>query len=1774
MTDGKGEGTMFKRIGNVLLMLALVVAQSAVLAPYEASRAIAAENVLILNPSFEEDLDDWETNGSEAISISDDGWVPDGGGHKKLSYYSDTAYVADTYQTITDLKNGKYMLSAWTAVNGAFDEKYMYVKTAGEQTHKAAIPSSSQWTQVHLQVEIQDGGMTIGFYADAHAGAWLGVDLVTLTYLGDGGKDMVIIPNNSFEDGLSMWQTNGSDAIKQGSGWAPAGGGSHNLNYWSSSPYIADTWQTVTGIVYGDYEISVWTASDGTFHELYMYVRGGEGTEARVDLPRVNTWTKVTLPVTVSHGELTIGFYADAEGGAWANIDLVEISKVTEDDGEPEGVPIVNYDFEELAGDGTLVGWEVQGDKDASDAGSVGYKSGHALMHLADQSYEVRTYQRLENLENGTYTLSAWAWHGGRGDGIAYLFAAGSSRSEARTALPETEGWTKVYVRGIEAADGTLTIGLHTKGEAGTWAMIDRVELVKDDQPYRLLKGGDVSELTHIESRGGIFYDREGNPKDLFQILKENGHDIVRIRLYNNPGKGRGNGEYYRQEGIMDKEDILKLARRAKDAGLQIQFTFHYSDYWTNGETQIIPYDWQEEIEGMTDEEQIAKKLEELLYEYTKDIMTALKEQGTLPEYVSLGNEMQGGLLYPYGRAAGDNWRYLANFLKAGYKAVKEVSPESRVVLHLDDAGNYGKYITFFDKMAEYGVEYDVIGPSYYPFWTKKTIEEAVDFFVYISEKYDKDILVMETGYKWNPTLPNGTPGQLTNNGPYPEETSSPEGQKNFMIALFNGLKSAGNGRIIGDLYWDPIMIEVPGVGWAIREADDQPDVNVVSNTTLFDFDGKALPVHDAYLYNTEGSETGNIIGRVLGTGGTGIARAELRLTLASGEMRYAKADPWGNYLFPDVPPGTDYRIEASKPGYESGTAYVDRVLAGQNTVGVIVTLTGGRISGTVLDDAGDPAPRAKVTVSAGEDVFTAETDQHGRYVLQDVPEGTGYIVMAAKAGYVPGFLSEVSVRAGETTEADAIRIVLNSGSISGKVVDAAGLPVEGAVVSVDTKEQRYAAVTDAAGRYEILHVPAGEGYTVQAVKEKYDAALVEGVSVEIGQVTDGVDFVLLSSLGAISGVVTNPAKEPVAGAAVIVERGDEEYRTLTDEAGRYVVDGVPAGSGYVVRAAAEGYLDGYSPGVTVKARQTTKDVEVRLLTPILLNNPSFELRVEHDRTIIPEWHVSTTEQATYIQYHEQAVDGSYVLSAWLEQPFQSDVWQTIAGLADGFYRITFWSYNGGDMNAHYMYVRSRGGDEVRVDIPASSGMRANERVVEIESGQLTIGFYTDGNSGNWMLIDNVQVGYLGTELPGIDGGGGDDRGSEDGGDDEDSDGDDDDGDGSAGSGNDIGNGSGKGGGSAGGVWMITPVDQSVTKIDLAAWLAGGMDSTLDLEVPVKGDRAAAVLSSEQLVQARDEGVESLVLRTDLAIIQLSAAWLAEAAGSAAGKGQVEVSVAKLDPAELPADIRRKLVGRTLYDIAIKVNGTRIEELKGSELIVEIPYALGEEEMPHQVVVHFISEDGEILPVANGLFDLGAEAVLFRPKHLGKFAVWHENVHLTDISDVKWAKQSIELLAARGIVMIGDDHRFEPAVPITRGAFTHMLVNALELAAADQPASFSDVEANSPWHDAIAAAEQLGIARGIGNGRFGAADAISRQDLAVLIDRALQTLGIQLPRVNEGWGFQDQHQIADYALEAVDVLHRAGLMRGTGQGQFSPLRPVTRAEAAVVTARLIERLYE
>ena len=497
-------------------------------------------------------------------------------------------------------------------------------------------------------------------------------------------------------------------------------------------------------------------------------------------------------------------------------------------------------------------------------------------------------------------------------DENTYVYGLSDDYTMSSTVLPKSADGVKVTVKGIGVTDGKCEIGVVTSGKS-TIKFSD-ADLTAS-KANKFITGGDMTEVSYIEDLGGVYKDENGSEVDVFEYLGANGVNMARIRLSNNPGKGTGDGTYYLPEGYQDEADCLELSKRAKDAGMGIQFTFNYSDYWSNGTRQIIPSEWVKQIKeelgydvkdpaflkSMTAEQrkQIQDKLVTIIYEYTYDIMTKLKNQGTVPEYVSLGNEINGGMLFPFGNAYAANmsttkkpfelvWGddqdadndipcakeldYLKKFLKSGYDAVKAVSPETQVIVHFATDGNNGaindgKYTWLMDEVVKAGAV-DVLGASYYPAWSNSVASKAAEFCERMYQKYSKPVMIMETGFNWYPTKKNGYAGQLVDIDAYKDiYPASIDGHKGYMAELFNELKGAGD-SCVGVLYWDPCMIHVEDSanpneslsGWANHESDDKPDGNVVENTTLFDFDGKAIPTVGVFR-NSKSSEKGTLSG-------------------------------------------------------------------------------------------------------------------------------------------------------------------------------------------------------------------------------------------------------------------------------------------------------------------------------------------------------------------------------------------------------------------------------------------------------------------------------------------------------------------------------------------------------------------------------------------------------------------------------------------------------------------------------------------------------------------------------------------------------------------------------------------------------------------------------------------------------------------------------------------------------------------------------------------------
>lgn len=240
--------------------------------------------------------------------------------------------------------------------------------------------------------------------------------------------------------------------------------------------------------------------------------------------------------------------------------------------------------------------------------------------------------------------------------------------------------------------------------------------------------GADISFLPQLESRGMKFYDN-GIEGDAIEILKNHGINYIRLRIFVNPENDLG---YSPQQGFCGLDRTLKMAKRVKDAGLNLLLDFHYSDTWADPQKQFKPKAW----EGLN-----FVDLTDTLKEYTKTVLLKLKEQGTLPEMVQVGNEINHGVVWPEGHVS--NLDNLAELLKAGVKAVREVDTSVTVMMHLALGGQKEESVFWFDNMIARGVEFDIIGLSYYPRW-HCTLDDLNFNMNAMITRYQKDVNVVE----------------------------------------------------------------------------------------------------------------------------------------------------------------------------------------------------------------------------------------------------------------------------------------------------------------------------------------------------------------------------------------------------------------------------------------------------------------------------------------------------------------------------------------------------------------------------------------------------------------------------------------------------------------------------------------------------------------------------------------------------------------------------------------------------------------------------------------------------------------------------------------------------------------------------------------------------------------------------------------------------------------------------------------------------------------------
>lgn len=269
----------------------------------------------------------------------------------------------------------------------------------------------------------------------------------------------------------------------------------------------------------------------------------------------------------------------------------------------------------------------------------------------------------------------------------------------------------------LMAASCTEADDVVTKGATETApTVIDRSEFAR---------GADVSCLTEFEHLGFTFANAAGVSKECMELLRDDcGVNAIRLKVWVNP-----------EQGWNDINDVALKARRATKLGQRVMIDFHMSDTWADPGAQITPAAWADlDLEG----------LKAAMAAHITETLNTLKALGVDPEWVQIGNETRGGMMYPLGAADA----HFAELVDCGYAAVKAICPDAKVIVHIDCGDQLGLYTYIFDILKAAGTRYDMIGMSLYPDasnW-ESTVAKCLANVKTVNEMYGKRVVIAEIG--------------------------------------------------------------------------------------------------------------------------------------------------------------------------------------------------------------------------------------------------------------------------------------------------------------------------------------------------------------------------------------------------------------------------------------------------------------------------------------------------------------------------------------------------------------------------------------------------------------------------------------------------------------------------------------------------------------------------------------------------------------------------------------------------------------------------------------------------------------------------------------------------------------------------------------------------------------------------------------------------------------------------------------------------------------------
>ena len=362
-------------------------------------------------------------------------------------------------------------------------------------------------------------------------------------------------------------------------------------------------------------------------------------------------------------------------------------------------------------------------------------------------------------------------------------------------------------------------------------------DITGNDDPL-FIKGMDLSTASNLYD-AGVSYTVDGKKnKSIISIAKNYGANLVRLRLWVDPVYTAGtshvdSGDAYYYNNYDDVEAAMQTA---KDSGMKVLLALHLSDKWADPGDQIIPAAWADDFGDFDSSDAVAAipgitNLYNDVYSYVYNLLDSFKTNtGYTPDYIQIGNEINTDILVDNSYAErvelkdsvnlNINWNRQADLLTAGLKAVQDFNAAKntsvQTVLHTSGI----EYLEYFaEKYDEYGLDYDVMGVSYYPNISMSSLDKVGEIIDTVYSKYGKQVLIAETGF---PRTYNDAAGDAdsddeiantytSSNYGYGPLTTNYIIQRDWLLQLKTMLKARvdddGNRKALGFVYWEPAWV-------------------------------------------------------------------------------------------------------------------------------------------------------------------------------------------------------------------------------------------------------------------------------------------------------------------------------------------------------------------------------------------------------------------------------------------------------------------------------------------------------------------------------------------------------------------------------------------------------------------------------------------------------------------------------------------------------------------------------------------------------------------------------------------------------------------------------------------------------------------------------------------------------------------------------------------------------------------------------------------------------